>query len=135
MSNLKELCKRVGIKQVGLSKTLGVSQSVISDWMNDKMFPSVENLIELSNVLGVTVGCILGLEPIPDDYPKAEDKRPAHIKRVEASTKASLAEPSITANNPPFTPAQLSYIENLKKDIAAEVLDAIKEDTSLSKEA
>ncbi len=51
--------------QVELGKRLGVAKQTVSNWENDNIQPSIEMLIHLSKLFGVTTDYLLGLEKIP----------------------------------------------------------------------
>ncbi len=51
--------------QVELGKRLGVAKQTVSNWENDNIQPSIEMLIHLSKLFGVTTDYLLGLEQIP----------------------------------------------------------------------
>lgn len=48
--------------QVDLAKRLGVAKQTISNWENDNIQPSIEMLVRLSRIFGVTTDYLLGLE-------------------------------------------------------------------------
>ena len=135
-NNLKELCKRAGIKQEFLAKQTGVSQGVISSWMNNKFYPNTENLIQLSEVLGVTVGCVLGREPIPEGYPDAYTQPVFYNEVLEAQRKAEEEKRLLKAQKkkPPFTTAQLEYLEEREDRLVEKIADALREDISSLRE-
>lgn len=41
--------------QAELAKAIGVSQPTVSDWIGDAMNPSVDSLIALSRVTGISI--------------------------------------------------------------------------------
>ena len=137
-SNLKELCKRAGIKQEALAKQVGVSQGIISSWSNDKYFPSAENLIQLSSILNVSTDCILGLKPIPEGYPD----HLAPVEYNEAIRQEQIAAEPVRVfkptKKPPFSRDQLDYLDewgkSLKTDVAEEVVERLREVSSLLRE-
>ncbi len=51
--------------QVELGKRLGVAKQTVSNWENDNIQPSIEMLIRLSRLFGVTTDYLLELEQIP----------------------------------------------------------------------
>ena len=55
-NRIKELRKNKKIAQEYLADMLGVSRQAVSKWENDISFPDTENLIKLSELLGVSVG-------------------------------------------------------------------------------
>ena len=137
-TNLKELCKLLGIKQETLAKEMGVSQGIVSGWSNNRYYPSAENLIQLSKILNVTAGCILGLEPIPEGYPN-------HIKPVQYKEAikpeiqpviqpAAEAPKNFRPKKAPFSQEQMDYLDNWGDRLTEKIVDSLKEDTSLLKE-
>ena len=53
------------MSQVRLSMELGVSQETVSAYENGKHYPSVQSLIKLSEIFGVSCDYILGLSEQP----------------------------------------------------------------------
>ncbi len=54
-----------GWSQVELAKRLGVAKQTVSNWENENIQPSIEMLIRLSKIFGVTTDYLLGLDNIP----------------------------------------------------------------------
>jgi len=54
-----------GWNQVELAKRLSVSKQAVSNWENDNIQPSIEMLVRLAKIFGVTTDYLLGLEEIP----------------------------------------------------------------------
>lgn len=48
--------------QVDLAKRVGVAKQTISNWENENIQPSIEMLVRLSRIFGVTTDYLLGLE-------------------------------------------------------------------------
>lgn len=61
-NRIQELRIAHGFTQVALAKKLGVSKQAISNWENDNIQPSIEMLIRLADVFGVTTDYLLGRE-------------------------------------------------------------------------
>lgn len=124
-NNLKELCKRSGLKQAALGKMVGVSQGVVSEWQNGNIYPSAEKLIELSKVLNVTVGTILGTEPIPEGYPLYTT--PTTFAEVLENQKKYVPKfdseptPEPKEEKPPFTKAQLDYLDRHLEEVVSRI--------------
>jgi len=58
--NIKRLCEERGLGVKDLQKALGLeSRQAIYKWWEGKNIPSIDNLIKLSNILGVTVEDII----------------------------------------------------------------------------
>jgi len=55
----------LGWSQVDLAKRLSVSKQTVSNWENGNIQPSIEMLVRLANVFGVTTDYMLGLEDVP----------------------------------------------------------------------
>lgn len=62
---IHELRLHRGWSQVDLAKRLNVTKQTISNWENENIQPSIEMLIRLSQIFGVTTDYMLGLEQIP----------------------------------------------------------------------
>lgn len=50
--------------QVELAKRLNVAKQTVSNWENDNIQPSIEMLVRLARLFGVTTDYMLGLEDI-----------------------------------------------------------------------
>ena len=57
---LKELRKQAHLTQVELAKRLGIGQSSYADWERDRKKPTQENLVKISQVLGVSIDYLVG---------------------------------------------------------------------------
>lgn len=57
-----ELRTALGWSQVELAKKLRVAKQTVSNWENDNIQPSIEMLVRLSKLFGVTTDYLLGLE-------------------------------------------------------------------------
>lgn len=72
---IRELRCGCGWSQVELAKRLGLSKQTVSNWENDNIQPSIEMLVRLSKVFGVSTDYLLGLERTPrlnvEGVPKA----------------------------------------------------------------
>ncbi len=62
---IKELRSNRGWNQVDLSKKLNITKQTVSNWENDNILPSIEMLIRLSEVFGVSTDYLLGLDKTP----------------------------------------------------------------------
>ena len=62
---ISDLRAALGWSQVQLAKRLGVAKQTVSNWENDNIQPSIEMLVRLSKLFGVTTDYLLGLEEIP----------------------------------------------------------------------
>ncbi len=57
---INELRTAFGWNQVELSKKLGVSKQTVSNWENENIQPSIEALIRLADLFGVSTDYLLG---------------------------------------------------------------------------
>jgi len=62
---INELRNSMGWSQVDLAKKLNITKQTVSNWENENIQPSVEMLIRISKVFGVTTDYLLGLEETP----------------------------------------------------------------------
>ena len=62
---IKELRLARNMSQVELANLLNVTKQSVSNWENDNIQPSVEMLIKISKVFGVTTDYLLGLDDTP----------------------------------------------------------------------
>ena len=61
---IQELRNAHGWSQVELAKRLGVAKQTVSNWENENIQPSIEMLLRLSKIFGVTTDYMLGLENV-----------------------------------------------------------------------
>ena len=136
MNNLRALRELRGLKQLAVAKDLGVKSSVsISEWETGRKGLSVENAIMFSRYYCVSVGCVVGTEPIPEGYPDSYFQPISYNKLVAEHQKAAeegrLYKPT---KKPPFTQEQTAYLEAMEDRIVEKVSAALREDTLLLKE-
>ncbi len=62
---INELRRACGWNQVELAARLNVTKQTISNWENDNIQPSVEMLVRISKIFGVTTDYLLGLDDVP----------------------------------------------------------------------
>ncbi len=60
-----ELRTARGWSLVQLAKRVGAAKQTVSNWENDNIQPSIEMLVRLSRIFGVTTDYLLGLEDTP----------------------------------------------------------------------
>ena len=60
--NIQRLRREGGLSQEQLAEKLGVSRQSVSKWESAGAVPSIDNMVELSRIFGVTVGVLLGAE-------------------------------------------------------------------------
>ena len=61
---IKDLMKSEKLTQMQLAHALDVGQSSISDWLNSKSEPSIENLWKLADFFDVSVDYLIGRKEI-----------------------------------------------------------------------
>ncbi|MFH0766616.1 MAG: helix-turn-helix transcriptional regulator, partial [Bacillota bacterium] len=61
---LKEIRKKKGITQSGLAKLLKTKQQNISEYENQTVSPNLERLVEIAQILGVTLDELVELKQI-----------------------------------------------------------------------
>lgn len=66
--NLKYLRTIKKISQQELADKLKINRSTISRYENDDIEPTIENVIEIANVLGVPVADLVGIDIQQDGY-------------------------------------------------------------------
>lgn len=59
---LKELRTELGIGQISLSNSLGVSKSIISDWELGKSEPTLSKLVAIAKFFSVSIDYLAGIE-------------------------------------------------------------------------
>ena len=72
---IAELRKGKGLTQAELAEQFGVSNKAVSKWENGKSLPDASIMIDLCNLLGITVNELLSGEKIRmEDYRVSEQK-------------------------------------------------------------
>lgn len=61
---IKDLMKSEKLTQMQLARALGVGQSSVSDWINAKSEPSIENLWKLADAFDISVDYLIGRKEI-----------------------------------------------------------------------
>lgn len=122
-NNLKELRTLAGIKQSAIARDLGIkNQASVSEWETGRKSLSVENAIMFANYFDVTVGCVVGTEPIPEGYPDCYTIPASYtevVKKHPAEPKA--AEPESAFIDEPFSAEQLAYLNKRFEAFAAQL--------------
>ena len=103
MNRIRELRKSKGITQIRLSIELGVTQETISAYENGRHYPTVENLIKMSEIFGVSCDYILGI---------------SDVKTIAASGEYSPEEIILVSEYRSSTPTERkmisAYIQGIK---------------------
>jgi len=58
--NIKQLRQAQGMNQVTFAKLLGVTKQCVSNWENDNVLPSIEMLMRMADIFGVTTDTLPG---------------------------------------------------------------------------
>ena len=64
LSDLVQIKKSEGLSHDEISRQIGVSSGVLSEWMSDNKTASIENLAKLSKYFGVSADYLLGLSDV-----------------------------------------------------------------------
>ena len=64
--NIKDIRTRKGLTQSEVASALGVSSVVYSRYENGKRQPSIDTLVQMADIFGVTVDYLLGRQDIED---------------------------------------------------------------------
>ena len=62
---IEQLRSELGWSQVKLAKKLNIAKQTVSNWENDNIQPSVEMLMRIAKLFGVSTDYLLELEEIP----------------------------------------------------------------------
>lgn len=62
-----QLLQNNNVSAYKLSKEIGISQALISQWKSDKQVPSYDNLLKLANYFNVSADYLLGRTDVPDN--------------------------------------------------------------------
>lgn len=61
-NNLKQLRQKTGLRQEDVAKMVGVERSTLSNWERGAKQPSLDILVELSQLFGVSLDELVGLK-------------------------------------------------------------------------
>ncbi len=82
---IRELRMARGWNQVQLAEQLSVTKQSVSNWENDNILPSVEMLVKLAELFGVTTDYLLGREAHSRlDVSGLSEAETAHIRQLIA---------------------------------------------------
>lgn len=86
-----ELRTALGWSQVELAKRLGVAKQTVSNWENENIQPSIEMLVRLAKLFGVTTDYMLGLEStLQLNVEGLSGEIIAHISQLISDFKATM---------------------------------------------
>ena len=60
--NIKRLRLQLGLNQVELAARIGVTKQCVSNWESDNVLPSIDMLVKMAEVFGVSTDQLLGRE-------------------------------------------------------------------------
>lgn len=69
-NNIQRGRKRKGISQEDMATQLNVSRQCVSLWETDQTVPSIDNMLSISQLLGLSVSVLLGQMSFPEDVQK-----------------------------------------------------------------
>ena len=76
------------LNQVELAKKLGVSKQCISNWENDNILPSVDMLVKIADLFGVSTDYLLGRDnAVTLSIEGLSEKEIAHIRMLVQDLK------------------------------------------------
>ena len=134
MNNMRELRKRSGMKQETVANQLGAKQASISEWESGKKMPSLETAIQLSKIFNVSLGCVVGLEPIPEGYPDHHIQPYVYNKVTIPQTMVAEPERSYRPKKAPFSREQIEFLDDWGNRLKEDIVGALREDSSLLKD-
>ena len=91
---ITELRKEKGLTQAQLAEKFGISNRAVSKWETGKSLPDASIMIDLCNILGITVNELLNGERISmEDYQeKAEDTMTSVVRISQKEKKAIMKD-------------------------------------------
>ena len=83
--------KRLGLTQDGLAEQLGVTAQAVSKWENDQSCPDISMLPKLSEIFGITIDTLLGVEKQTEvrEVP-SEPEEPVPVQREMPGRKEGI---------------------------------------------
>ena len=86
--NIRRLRLQHGLNQVMLAEKMNVTKQCISNWENDNILPSIEALVRLADLFGVSTDFLLGREcGMTIDITDLSEEQRAHIRFIVADLK------------------------------------------------
>ena len=80
---IRDLRKQNGISQEELAENLGVSRQSISLWETGQTTPTIENIVALADIFGVSTDVLLKEQPIEPAAPEAAAAPPAPLRTLK----------------------------------------------------
>lgn len=96
--------KEQNLSQEALGERLGVSRQSIYKWESDAALPEIDKLIALSRLYGVSVGWLLGVEPMPSEPAESPAEDPAELTEQQLKMVQEIANQYLAARLEPVKP-------------------------------
>lgn len=64
-SRIRGLREANDMTQEDLAERLGVKPPAVSKWERELTYPKMENVLKMSEIFGVSMSVVMGMEPIP----------------------------------------------------------------------
>ena len=81
--NIKRLRLSHGFNQIMFGKLLGVTKQCVSNWENDNVLPSIEMLVKMADIFGISTDHLLGrTETATIDISALTEDQQAHISLI-----------------------------------------------------
>ncbi len=130
---IQQLRKKEGLSQEALAERLGLSRQAVSKWESGTAIPSIDNLVELSKIFGVTVGELLQLEQAS---PRSSDSPAGSEDSMADPTSGAEGENEKRARKTERSGGEPGEEQDAEDDTEAldGVLSYLKEQESLRKE-
>lgn len=78
--NIRIMRTSRGMNQVTFAKLLGVTKQCVSNWENDNVLPSIEMLVKIADLFGVSTDELLGRQSTSTiDVSRLTDEQRGHI--------------------------------------------------------
>lgn len=78
-----------GMNQIEFGKLVGVTKQCVSNWENDNVLPSVEMLVKIADIFGVSTDYLLGRTSIAQiDVSALSEEERAHIALIVNDLRA-----------------------------------------------
>ena len=91
--NIRRLRLQRGLNQVMLAEKMNVTKQCVSNWENDNVLPSIEALVRLADLFGVSTDFLLGRESrVSLDITNLTEEQVAHIGLLVADLKKANRE-------------------------------------------
>lgn len=96
---LRELRSQTTLTQQNIADILGIDRTAYTLYETGKNTPTIKACIKLSQLYGVTVGCVLGTEDLarPKDYLKVTDLKNNLMLSEETGTEVKKDESDLLA--------------------------------------